>query len=794
MSHSNIEFRAIPPLDSGSLARAAALLVATVATLAWLDTMPQFALSLPGWLWLAAHASLVLTALVIARGMLQARAPAAVEDAGAGATDAPPAGTGLAPLGLAALHSLDDVVFSIDTEGCWAYLSPGWERLTGVPVAEALGRPSLQSLHQDDRARVQEQFENLRYDPSPCRCEARLRILGGRYAYVEIRVNRSATPGENASLHGSLLDVGTRWVAEEAVRQKRHLLNTLLNNLPGMAYRCRIARDWRMEYVSDGCFELTGYEAADLVGNRKLAYADLIHPSDRDLVWQECQAELKHRRMHHLEYRIVTRTGEVKWVWEQTRCVYSATGETLAQEGYISDITQHKLAEQDAHRQFIWDEVTGLHNAVVFGAWLEYALAQAHSHHFPVAVIALDLDDFGRWGRNNGREIGDRILEEVGRRLAAQVRGANIAARLKGDEFALLITDFSACRTPDTPADATPSDLAARLARQLQERIRRPMAFDGLAVQVTTSVGIAVNDGHAKGDAEAMLREASEACVRAKFLRSTQVAFADPLLDDKADGGRRVHTLLAGALGANALEISYRPVFCLATRRPVWWEPSLIWQHPRRGQLELMAGYPALQSYPNLFNVITRWMLREVIHDRRLLPDIAQGDEPGQRLCLALPCDCLEDRSVVEELFGNLAERGVPAEACVLLLGRPRVPQDPIAQRDALVGLRRAGFTLVADDTDAGADAATSALSSFCTLHRIGTERPHESLLRISRQGAAASIAVGIATEEALEMAVQAGCIYGSGPLLGEVRSAREVAEAWLQHAEPAIAGAGGVR
>lgn len=772
----------LPRLPAGAW-RAFAILALMICALVWLDSEPRLALPIPAWLWLWAHGSVVLTALVLARGLLGVPVLVPPGSAAAGAAErGERTGAGGESAGLSALRELGDVVFTIDAEGCWAYLNPGWERLTGIPVADALGRPALQSLHEDDRARVQEQFDMLRYDPKLSLWEARVRTSSGRFAYVEIRARRSTAEDERTSIHGAMWDVSARWAAEETLRQKRHLLNTLLSNLPGMAYRCRIARDWRMEFVSDGCFELTGYEATDLVGNRKLAYADLIHPADRDTVWQECQAELKHRHTHHLEYRIITRDGAVKWVWEQTRCVYSATGEPLAQEGYISDITQRKQAEQHAHRQFIWDEVTGLHNSVVFGAWLEYALAQARAHGFPCAVIALDLDDFGRWSRHNGRELGDRILEEVGRRLAGQVRGANIAARLKGDEFAVLVTDFSACREPGLPEDATPADLAARVARSLQERIRRPMAFDGVAVQVTTSVGIAVDDGRKEGDAEGMLREAMAACVRAKFLRSTQLAFADPRQDGTAEGNGRVHTLLAGALGANALEICYQPVFALPGRQLVWWEPSLIWQHPRRGQLDLMEGYPALQAYPHLLNVISRWMVREVVQDRRLLPEVGPVPGQGLRLCLTLPAECLEDRSVVDELLGNLADRNISPEACTLHLGRLRAPSDPILLRDALVGLRRAGFLLVADDPGPDCDAGSSALAAFCALHRISTERPHQALARISQRGGAGTLATGIATEEGLEMALQSGCAYGQGPLLGEMRSARAVAEAWLQH------------
>ncbi len=136
-------------------------------------------------------------------------------------------------------------------------------------------------------------------------------------------------------------------LAEQVLREQQRMLDTLLSNLPGMVYRCLNDPKWTIEFVSQGCFALTGYGPEDLVGNRTLAYADVIAPSDQASVWESVQAALAERRPFQLRYRIRSRDGKEKWVWEQGRGVFSDSGQLLALEGYITDITDMRRAEAD---------------------------------------------------------------------------------------------------------------------------------------------------------------------------------------------------------------------------------------------------------------------------------------------------------------------------------------------------------------------------------------------------------------------------------------------------------------
>ncbi len=120
-------------------------------------------------------------------------------------------------------------------------------------------------------------------------------------------------------------------------------LETLLKNLPGMAYRCFNRRNWPMEFVSEGCFQLCGYERRDLEEQRVL-WGEFTHPDEIERVERIIKGAVQKGEPFEVEYRIVTRSNEEKWVWERGRVVDSRDGEFIL-EGFITDITDRKLTE-----------------------------------------------------------------------------------------------------------------------------------------------------------------------------------------------------------------------------------------------------------------------------------------------------------------------------------------------------------------------------------------------------------------------------------------------------------------
>ena len=171
-------------------------------------------------------------------------------------------------------------------------------------------------------------------------------LLTHRVRTLELRSR--ALSHANAELY---TEVAERHAVETKLRETQRTLATLVANLPGVAYRCRNSRDFPMEFISDAVATLTGRPARDYLDEVVHYGRDVIHPDDRDYVWNAVQQAVDAHRPFQLVYRIVTATKQVKWIWEQGRGVYSRADELLALEGLLNDITERKLAEEGLKRE-----------------------------------------------------------------------------------------------------------------------------------------------------------------------------------------------------------------------------------------------------------------------------------------------------------------------------------------------------------------------------------------------------------------------------------------------------------
>ncbi|MFZ5809900.1 MAG: diguanylate cyclase domain-containing protein [Chloroflexota bacterium] len=154
----------------------------------------------------------------------------------------------------------------------------------------------------------------------------------------------------------SLNDVTAVHRIELALEESERKLSNLMANLPGMAYRCKNDPQWTMEFVSQGCKALTGYDPQELIQNKQAAYGDLIVEEDRKMVWTGVQSSLRLHQPFRLTYRIRKKDGAIRWVWEQGVGVYSPQGDVIALEGFIADINDQKISEialQESHERLI---------------------------------------------------------------------------------------------------------------------------------------------------------------------------------------------------------------------------------------------------------------------------------------------------------------------------------------------------------------------------------------------------------------------------------------------------------
>jgi PAS domain S-box-containing protein len=133
--------------------------------------------------------------------------------------------------------------------------------------------------------------------------------------------------------------VATRRTLRRRKEETDRFLNTLIQNLPGVAYACRDDADWTMTYMSAGAEGLTGYTAEELTANGPPTYGGLILESDRERVREEVRRALVRRRPFQFEYHIRTKGGDIRSVWEQGRGVFGEGGRFRRFEGFICDVT-----------------------------------------------------------------------------------------------------------------------------------------------------------------------------------------------------------------------------------------------------------------------------------------------------------------------------------------------------------------------------------------------------------------------------------------------------------------------
>mgnify|MGYP003340326991 CR=1 FL=1 len=160
-----------------------------------------------------------------------------------------------------------------------------------------------------------------------------------------IQVNQPAEIGKVVKAFNQLLAVLDR--RNEALRESEQQFSSLVRDISGFVYRCANDPDWTISFISAGCREITGYDPSDLVGNRVTSLGAIIHPEDAELIFQRCQAKLAAKESCSNEYRIIRRSGEIRWIWDQANGIYGENGDILAIVGLITDITERKLGERD---------------------------------------------------------------------------------------------------------------------------------------------------------------------------------------------------------------------------------------------------------------------------------------------------------------------------------------------------------------------------------------------------------------------------------------------------------------
>jgi PAS domain S-box-containing protein len=163
-------------------------------------------------------------------------------------------------------------------------------------------------------------------------------------AQLEIRVEERTAELVQANLQLQQ-EIKERQQAEAAVQESERRLSTLIDNLPGYVYRVANDRNYTPEFISQGIFAISEYKQEEYLVERTISCGQDIHPDDANWVWDKIQQAIAAHKPYECEYRIITKSGTQKWVWERGQGIYTEDGELVFLEGFVTDISNRKSAE-----------------------------------------------------------------------------------------------------------------------------------------------------------------------------------------------------------------------------------------------------------------------------------------------------------------------------------------------------------------------------------------------------------------------------------------------------------------
>jgi len=602
------------------------------------------------------------------------------------------------------LEVLPDPAWVKDAAGRYVAVNPAYEKayeaLTQRSSSDIIGRTDFDLYAREQAETAHRQESEIMTARGAVKVQQCLPDASGRLHRFE--VHRIALLDQAGNVEGTIgfaHDVSDRLAAEEQLRARERELAALVGNLPGMAYRCRDEVGWAMDFVSEGCRELTGYAPEDFIENRVRSWNALIVLEDLERVWEERREQLRSKGGFSVEYRILHAGGGLRWVWERGKAGGPLPGAAAAITGFITDITDTRHYLDELVYRATHDTLTGLANRTLLLDHLRHGIAYGERYQRMVAVLVLNIDNFKYVNESLGHDAGDELLKEIAGRLRTTLREHDTISRIGADSFAMVLMD-------QEHLGAT-----SQVMSRILNVVRTPMTLQSQEVFVTCSVGCAMYPADGD-DPETLLRRADTAMHRARAQGRNCFYFYSADIDRKTEERLHLEANLRRAAGRGELFLQYQPQLRLADNMPIGIEALVRWRHPELGVVS-PARFIPLAEETDLIVSIGEWVLQEACTRTRSLRD--SGVSIGH-VAVNLSARQFRDRRLVARVREILQRTGLEPQRLELEITESLVMQDVESVIGKLKELKALGILLSIDDFGTG-------YSSLSYLRRFPIDR-----------------------------------------------------------------------
>ena len=584
-----------------------------------------------------------------------------------------------------ALHGSNLILVDVDPAGV-VFLSERWNELLGGEPRETYTtfEALIALTHEDEREAILREYVDAVTGSRPeYNIEHRVRVNDGSWRWIRSRgrvVERDAH-GRARRLAGINEDITARKRAEEQLGRSESRFRSLL----------ALSSDWYWEQDEDLRFtEVSGMDperdrlgVAQFLGRTGFDHEQL-EVGEADLArYKELTAGRQPFR--DLCHTVRDADGDVRFISFSGEPVFDRDGRFAGYRGIARDVTQSHRAEERIRRLAHFDELTGLPNRTMFMHTLQraFSLAQRRSKQF--ALFFIDLDRFKNINDSLGHEAGDRLLQDVARRLRQHLRESDTVARLGGDEFVVLVEDC-----------ADPRELNA-IAQNILNAVGRPYLLAGQEYHVTGSIGISTYPADGQ-DPAALLKNADIAMYLAKDSGKNNFQFYSAQQNAHSFERLALESALRHALEREEFVLHYQPKVDIGSGRIVGVEALLRWNHPDLAMVGPNQFIP-LAEETGLIVPIGRWVLQTACAQAAAWQ---REGLPGLRVAVNLSARQFSDDALIGDIGAALSDASLAPEGLELEITESMVMQNPERAVLTLNRLREMGISVSIDDFGTG--------------------------------------------------------------------------------------------
>jgi diguanylate cyclase (GGDEF)-like protein/PAS domain S-box-containing protein len=560
--------------------------------------------------------------------------------------------------------------------------------------------------------------------------------------------------------------------AETEIERQKQLVGLLLHDFEENAsdWLWETDRNGRLRHVSVRLAAAMGVAPAMLQGRSLVEMLSAQFPQLRDeeqamfLNLQACMAQDTPFR----QVVVPVLVGEQLQWWSLTaKPLLDRAGKPKGWRGVGSDITVARMRELEMVRLAHQDALTGLANRLQFGNALQ-SYFTGPGEIAPCTLLLFDLDNFKTVNDSLGHAVGDQLLQEVARRLTAEVGPRELLARLGGDEFALIVPG------------ALPRAQAQAYGERLQAALGQVWLVNSHRIEVRASIGLGFGPQDADS-AEQLLKVCDMALYAAKAAGRHTLRFFEPAMAVRAQQKLNILSDLGHGLERGEFVLHYQPQIDLRSGALRGFEALVRWRHPQRGLVSPLEFIPAAEE-SGLIVPLGAWVLRQACMDAMDWPQ-------ALRVAVNLSAVQLGNADVLPMVEEALLHSGLPGSRLELEITESTLMRDSQTAQALLRNFRRKGIRIALDDFGTGYS-SLSYLRSF-PLDKLKIDRSFVSILDATESDASAvaivqtiialaqalaleTTAEGVETPAQRSILERIGCSQGQGYLFAKPMEAAQ--------------------